>query len=64
MNVEVCVEPSVRVNSIKASQMRRSDIRAQTASVVRLSQDEQLEISRQYAFWSRLSLILSRLGTR
>jgi len=44
--------------------MRRSDIRAQTASVVRLSQDEQLEISRQYAFWSRLSLILSRLESR
>jgi uncharacterized membrane protein len=43
--------------------MRRSDIRARTASV-RLTQDEQLEMSRQYVFWSRLSAVLSRLGSR
>src|SRR6266567_1630207 len=40
--------------------MRRSDIRAQTVSV-RFSQDEQSEMSRQYVFWSRLSVVFSRL---
>jgi hypothetical protein len=43
--------------------MRRSDIRAQTASV-RLSQDEQLEISRQHVLWSRLSLVLTWIESR
>jgi Predicted membrane protein (DUF2142) len=43
--------------------MYRSDIRAQTASV-RLAQDAQLEMSKQYVFWSRLSAVLIRLQFR
>jgi hypothetical protein len=43
--------------------MRKSDIRTQTASV-RLAQDEQLEMSRQYVFWSRLSAVLNYLASR
>jgi hypothetical protein len=43
--------------------MYRSDIRAQTASA-RLAQDEQLEMSRQYVFWRRLSAVLIRLQSQ
>jgi uncharacterized membrane protein len=43
--------------------MYRSDIRAQTASA-RLAQEEQLEMSRQYVFWRRLSAVLIRLQSR
>jgi uncharacterized membrane protein len=43
--------------------MYRSDIRAQTASA-RLTQDEQLEMSRQYVFWRRLSAVLIRVQSR
>ncbi len=44
--------------------MHRSDVRSQTASVRLAAQDEQLEMSRQYVFWSRLSAVLSRLESR
>jgi predicted membrane protein DUF2142 len=43
--------------------MRRSDIRAQTASL-RLAQDQDTETPKWYAFRSRLSLVWSRLKSR
>src|SRR5436190_15067159 len=43
--------------------MRRSDIRAQTASL-RLSREQKTEMPRWYAFWSGLALVWSRLESR
>ena len=47
----------------KASHMRRSEIRAQAASV-RLSRDENTEMPRGHVLWSRLSRVLSCLESR
>jgi uncharacterized membrane protein len=59
-NVGVFVQSSIGKSY---HNMRGSDIRAQTASA-RLAQDEQLEVSRQYVFWSWLSAAFSRVESR
>src|SRR6266508_4352968 len=58
----MCAAPGRRTR-VKQVNMRKNDIRSQTASV-RLSRDQNTETPRWYVFWSGLSLVWSRLESR